>query len=205
MKKTITLVSSMFAMAAAIIVSTSSCKKDEPTPAMPTVAGAAFDTEVTGKSVFVNVSQDPSAANTGSLYSFESATSGTRCSISTTASFQLQLDDNGNYILTNINKTSASSSTCIGNNTTMPNAATFVATSGITYLTANANDVSTATGFSNSVTVTNGSVVYYKTKAGKNGVMSISLVDDAGPAVAAVAAKTETVYKKMNFSYKTIK
>lgn len=42
MKKTITLVSSMFAMAAAIIVSTSSCKKDEPAPSTPTVTGVTL-------------------------------------------------------------------------------------------------------------------------------------------------------------------
>lgn len=54
MKKSITLVSSLFAMAAAIIVSTSSCKKDDPKPGGNTTTPGVAITSVTSAIVTLN-------------------------------------------------------------------------------------------------------------------------------------------------------
>lgn len=191
MKKVILSGVAMIALATAALFTTSSCSKTvEPTP---TVAGVNFDTEVTGKVVFANLSQDAAAVNTGSLYSFESASSGTKCTLTTVAGFQFQEVTTGNYQVTNINKGSTAAG-CLADGANMPNAVTFASTT-LTYLSATAGDVSSITGFTATASVTNGAVLIYKTKAGKNGIMSVSLTDDAG-----TPAK-----KKMTFSYKTIK
>lgn len=191
MKKVILSGVAMLALASATLFTTTSCKKDEVLPGS-TVAGAAFDTEVSSKLIYANNSQDAAAANTGSLYSFSAATSGTKCTLVTTAGFQLQ-EASGAYTLTNINKGSTAAG-CIADGAAMPKAATF-ATTTLTYLSATAGDVSSVTGFVTSVTVTNGTTVVYKTSDGKNGIMSIALADDAGA----------VIKKKMTFSYKTIK
>lgn len=68
MKKTITLVSSMFAMAAAIIVSTSSCKKDEPVPAK--VEPPVISTPAAGVVLFNH------NGNSDKYYQFTGTTSG---------------------------------------------------------------------------------------------------------------------------------
>ncbi len=214
MKKSITLVSSLFAVAAAIIVSTSSCKKDpdpkpttggnttpgiNTTPGVNTVPAASFGAEKTG-TIYARNSNDGSASTIGSFYSLEVGSSQSTCAARSTASgasFQL-LDVVGSsttsYSLTNI-ASFGSANTCPGINSgdMLTNGAMFASTS-TAYASVTAADVDAATISASTIDITSASTILIKNKAGKKGVMSISLSDDAGT----------TVKKKLTFAFKML-